>query len=166
MMRSRSNKITGAAVLTAVGLILGYLETFIVLPVGVPGIRIGLANITTLIALYLAGPLYGACVAAVRVALSAVLFGSPVSFIYSISGAILAFAGMCFLKKLDFSIYGVSVIGAVLHNLAQIIVAYFMVGSGYMFFYTPVLVLAGVAAGIIVGYISNVLLKRMPGLHN
>ena len=160
-MPSRSRKITGAAALTAAGLMIGYIESFIVLPVHVPGVRIGLANITTIIALYLGGPVYAAVVAAARVVLSSVLFGSPVSFIYSICGAFLALVGMCVLKRLDFSVYGTSVFGAVLHNMAQILVAMVMIGSTYMLMYIPVLVLAGTGAGLIVGYLSNILISRI-----
>ncbi len=160
-MRSPSSKITVAALLSAAGLVTGYLESFIVLPVNIPGIRIGLANITTVIAMYTAGPLYALIVSSVRVILSSLLFGSPVSFLYSFCGAILALAGMVLFKKLGFSIYGVSVTGAVLHNLAQITVAFFMVGSGYMFVYMPVLILTGIGAGLIVGYLSKILTARI-----
>ena len=161
-MRSLSNKITVAALLSAVGLMIGYLESFIVLPVNIPGIRIGLANITTVIAMYTAGPVFALIVSSVRVMLSSLLFGSPVSFLYSFSGAILALAGMCVFRKLGFSVYGVSVIGAVLHNLAQISIAFFMVGNGYVFGYMPVLILTGVAAGLIVGYLSKIMIGRLP----
>lgn len=147
--------------LTAAGLIIGYLESFLVLPLHVPGVRIGLANITTLMALYIAGPGYAISVAAVRVSLASLLFGSPVSFIYSMSGAAFAFAGMCFFKRQGFSVYGVSVSGATLHNIAQILVAFVMVGSRYVLYYIPVLILAGVGAGLIVGSVSAILIARI-----
>lgn len=160
-MPSRSNKITSAAVLTAAGLILGYIESFIVLPVHVPGVRIGLANITTLIMLYLEGPLWALAVSLVRVTLSSLLFGTPVSFLYSFAGAVLALLGMILLKRFDFSVYSVSITGAVLHNFAQITVAMFFVGSSYVFIYVPVLMIAGIIAGLAVGYLSSVIIRRV-----
>ncbi len=108
-MPSRSRNITFCAVMTAVGLILGYIETFIVIPVSIPGIRIGLANISTLITLYLCGPIYALSVHFIRIFMSSVLFGSGVTLIYSMCGGICAFITMISLKKLDFSIFGVSV---------------------------------------------------------
>jgi heptaprenyl diphosphate synthase len=167
MMRSpNSNRITRLAALTAVGMILGYLESFIVIPIAVPGIRLGLSNIITLITLYLEGPLAAFAVTGSRVLLSALLFGSPVSFLYSISGAVLALAGMYLMRSAGFSIYGVSVSGAVLHNMAQLIVACFLVGSGYVFVYIPVLLFAGTLAGLVVGFLANILIQRLKRFFN
>ena len=161
MTRSPGKHITTCAVLTAAGLILGYLETFIVMPFGIPGIRIGLANIVSLVALYLAGPVSACAVAFLRVSLSAILFGSPVSFAYSIAGAAASVTGMYLLLKLGFSIWGVSVSGAILHNTAQICVAFFLVGSRYVFVYLPALWLAGIITGLLVGFLSDKLIRRL-----
>ena len=161
MMRSRSNKITTCAAFTALGLILGYIETFIVIPINVPGIRIGLANIITVLCLYTIGPAYTATVLFLRIALSAVLFGSPVSFAYSFTGAVAAFAGMLMMKRLGFSIYGVSFCGAILHNIFQTTVAYFMVRSIYVFSYLPVLVLWGAFAGLLIGFLADMMNRRL-----
>ncbi len=152
------------AALTAAGLILGYLESFIVLPVHIPGVRIGLANIVSLMAFYIAGPVYAVTVTCLRVILSAVLFGSPVSFIYSISGAVMALLGMYVFSKAGFSIYGVSVACAVLHNTAQICVAFILVGSGYVFYYLAPLCGVAVITGLIVGFLSDVLINRLAGI--
>ena len=161
MMRSRSKIIAVSAVFAAIGIILGYIETFIVIPVRVPGLRIGLSNIITVISLYLLGPAYAAAVLFIRVALSAVLFGSPVSFIYSCSGAASALIGMILMKKMGFSVYGVSVFGAAVHNTAQITVAMILVGSTYVIYYLPVLVIAAVATGLLIGYLSHVLIGKL-----
>lgn len=161
MTQSRSKKVTVCAALVAVGLIIGYIESFIILPVNVPGIRIGLANIVSIIALYLFGPGYSAAVLILRVILASMLFGSPVSFSYSIAGALCAFAAMVTLKRFGFSVYGVSVGGGAAHNIAQLAVAYFFVGSAYVFTYMPALVLAGIIAGLITGALSDVIGKRL-----
>ena len=160
-MPSQSKRITICALLTTAGLILGYLESFIVLPVHIPGIRIGLANTVSLIALYITGPVSSAVVAVLRVTLSGLLFGSPISFAYSLAGALVSVTGMYVMKKLGFSIYSVSVTGALLHNTAQIVVARFFVGSGYVFVYIPVLWAAGIIAGLFVGFLSNILISRL-----
>lgn len=161
MMRSQSKRYTLSALLTAVGLMIGYIETFIVIPVHVPGIRLGLANTVSLIALYLFGPLMGFAVLIMRVLLSAILFGGFTGFIYSVSGAIFSFALMLILKHFDFSIYSVSTAGAVMHNIAQLMVAYAVVGSVYILYYIPALILAGIIAGLSVGFISDILIKRL-----
>ena len=129
MTRSLSKTVTCCALFAAIGLILGYIESFIVIPIRVPGIRIGLANIITVITLYLFGPYVTAAVLFARVILSGMLFGSGLSFIYSITGAVLAYFCMLVFKKFGFSIYGVSISGAVIHNIAQTVVAFFAVGS-------------------------------------
>ena len=163
-MRSRSRNITICAAYTALGLVLGYIESFIVFPIHVPGIRIGLANIITVLCLYTLGFSYTAIVLVIRVSLSALLFGSPVSFVYSLTGAIIALLGMYSLKRMDFSVYGVSFLGAVLHNISQTIVAYFMVSSVYIFTYLPVLIIWGSFAGLLTGFIANVMIKRISRL--
>ena len=160
-MPSPSRKITICAAYTALGLILGYIESFIVFPIRVPGVRIGLANIVTVMCLYSLGFSYTAVVMLLRVTLSAILFGSPVSFVYSLAGAALALAGMYMAKRQRFSIYGVSFCGAVLHNIAQTAVAYFMVSSVYIFTYLPVLILVGSFAGIITGFVADIMVRRL-----
>lgn len=162
MMQSHSSRsITICAMLTATGLILGYLENFIVLPVHIPGVRIGLANIVSLMAFYLLGPVYAVTVTGLRIILSAVLFGSPVSFIYSASGAAVSLLGMYVFSGMGFSVYGVSVACAVLHNTAQITVAYFLIGSGYVFYYLGPLWAVAAVSGLIVGFLADILISRL-----
>lgn len=163
-MPSQSKKITTCAALTATGLILGYIESFIVLPVGIPGIRLGLANIVSIFALYIIGPAYAFFVLLVRVMLSSILFSGPAAFAYSMAGAVVSMAVMILIRRLGFSIYSVSVAGAVTHNIAQIIVAAFITNSRYVFFYTPVLVLSGIAAGLVTGFIVQLIIKRLAEL--
>ena len=160
-MQSRSRMITVCSIMTAIGLILGYIESFIVIPIRIPGIRLGLANIVTVLTLYLCGPMYALAVQLIRITLSALLFGSPITFLYGLCGSILAFAAMVILKRYDFSIIGVSVGGAVFHNTGQIVAAYFMIMNPYVFYYIPALSIAAVAAGLIVGALSKGLLNRL-----
>ncbi len=166
MMRSRSRMITICAVMTAVGLILGYLESFIVIPVRIPGIRLGLANTVTLITLFICGPVGAALVQLLRIVLSAILFGSPVSLVYSACGAVLSFAAMLFLKRFDFSIYGVSAGGAVCHNMGQIFAAVLMTGNAYVLYYLPVLCIVGIVTGIVTGALAAAVRQRLSYLIN
>ena len=164
-MRSPSRRITIIAAFVATGLVLGYIETFIVLPVNIPGFRIGIANIAGLLALYLLGPVSGLCVVLVRVMVSAILFGSGVSFVYSLCGAIFSFGVMALLyAKSGLSPYGISVAGAVVHNLAQLAAAVFLVGSVYVTGYAPVLIIVGVLSGLLTGFVSDILYKRLKRL--
>ena len=160
-MRSRSRNICICAAFSAIGILVAYLESFIVLPVRIPGIRIGIANIVTLIALYLMGPVYAAVILIVRVALSALLFGSLTSFVYSISGAFLAFLSMIVVKRSGFSICCVSVTGAVFHNTGQILAASVIVSNRYVFMYLPVLVLTAVIFGMLTGVLGRIMIDRL-----
>ena len=163
MTRSLSKKITVCSALTAVGLILGYIESFIVVPVGIPGIRIGSANIATVMTMYMFGPGWAFIVSAVRVSLSSLLFGSPVSFMYGLCGTCLALSGMYIMKKSGFSVYGVSAFGAVMHNIGQTAVAAVFTGSFYVFSYLSVLIPAGVFCGLLTGFLSDILIRRLGG---
>lgn len=160
-MRSRSRNISICAVLASVGIIVSYIETFIVIPVRVPGLRLGLANIATVIGLYLLGPFYALMISMIRVILSAILFGSATSFIYSISGAMISLIAMTVIKHYSFSIFSVSATGAVFHNIAQIIAACFLVSNSYVLMYLPPLMLAGVISGLLIGYLSDILTGRL-----
>ncbi len=160
-MPSRSRNITVCAVMTAAGLIIGYIESLMVIPVNLPGIRIGLANISTLITLYLCGPVYALSVHLLRILMSSVLFGTGVTLMYSLCGGIFAFTAMIVLKRFDFGIYGVSVGGAVFHNLAQIGVAALLIGNQYVFAYIPALTIAGCIFGVLTGILSNIIINRL-----
>lgn len=162
MMQLPVKKITFLGLFICIGLILGYLESLIVIPVGVPGVKLGISNIITVITLYLFGPIFSLITLFGRIFLSNLLFGSASSFIYSFSGAIVSFGGMFLLKKCSvFSVYGVSIMGGVLHNLAQLLVASLLVRVPYIFYYLPVLIIAGLAAGCFVGFVSQLLIKRL-----
>lgn len=166
MMQSRSSRICICALFCAVGIILGYIESFIVLPVRIPGIRIGLANMVTLTLLYLMGPFHALIVLLLRVIMSAILFGSGISFVYSLCGALISYAGMLLLKKGGFSMPGVSAAGAVLHNAGQILAAYVLIGNVYVFSYLPILTLAGVIFGLFTGLLAAVVTVRLNNIIN
>jgi len=161
-MLSRSKKISFLGLFTTLGLLFGYIENLIVLPVKIPGIKLGISNIVTLVALYLFGPMYALIVMILKVLLTNILFGNGLGILYSVSGAVLSFAVMLILYRIKhFSIVGVSVAGGVFHNIGQIIIASLFVKSLSILYYLPVLVISGTLAGIIVGLVGKIIVNRL-----
>ena len=161
MKPSVSRRVAVSAVLCSLSLLFSYLETFI--PTPIPGMKIGLANLITLILLPTLGLPTAACVSLLRISLSALLFGSPVSFVYSLAGGIVSFAVTALVLKYRlFGLAGASILGGVSHNLAQILVAIFLLGTAKVFVLLPWLLLSGTAAGLAVGLLGAYLLPRLP----
>ena len=141
---SRPARIAACGVLTALALIFSYVEFLVPLPIPVPGIKLGLANIVVLVCLYLLGEKYAFFINCTRIALAALLFGSLFSALYALAGGLVSFAVMALLKKTDlFSVCGVSMAGGVFHNLAQTAVAAAITKTAGLFGYFPVLLAAG-----------------------
>ena len=149
--------------MAAVAMMLSYIEALLP-PVysAVPGIKLGLANIAVIFALYSVEPKSAALISLVRVALSALLFGSVMSFIYSFSGAVLSLAVMILLKKSAlFSAVGVSVAGAVMHNVGQVLCAVIILGTAEIGYYLIFLSVSAVVSGVLVGLVSALLIKKL-----
>lgn len=147
-------------IMTSLAIAFGYIEHLIPLPVGAYGIKLGLANIVILVMLYSAS-WYGAfSVNAVRIILCAVLFGSFTSFWYSLVGGILSFFTMLIIKRTNrFSPLGVSICGAVSHNIGQTAVAVILMDEFRIAIYLPVLLIVGAITGAIIGLVSIPILK-------
>ncbi|MBO4862231.1 MAG: Gx transporter family protein [Firmicutes bacterium] len=159
---SSTRKLTTCALLSALALIFSYIEFLLPLSLGVPGIKIGLANIVVVLALYSLGAGYALAVNLIRIALSALLFGNLFSAVYALCGALFSLAVMLLLKKPDiFSLTGVSMAGGAAHNIAQLAAAAVIAGSAKVFIYLPVLVLAGAAAGIFNGAVCTLVLRKI-----
>ncbi len=168
MRRSHFNskKTVFLALCAAFALILSYVETLIPpLFSSVPGIKMGLANIAIVFVLYRFGVREAAAVSFVRLTMSMLLFGNPIIFIYSAAGAFLSLAVMALLRRLDlFSTVGVSVAGAVMHNLGQILTAMFLLETAALGYYMLVLTVTGTVSGIFVGLCGALLIKRFGDL--
>ncbi len=161
-LQSRTKKIATAALLAALALIFGYIEFLIPISIAAPGIKLGIANIVIVVALYKLGWKYALPINIVRVCLSALLFGSVFSALYSLAGAILSFAVMVILKKSDkFSIAGVSMAAGVAHNLGQLIVACFAMQTSDVLYYYPVLLISGLLTGIAIGILASIILSKL-----
>lgn len=159
-----TRKIAVSGIFAALAIGLAFFERLIPVNYGIPGIKLGLANIVTVVTLFILGPLYAVTIQVVRIVLSTLLFGSPAGLIYSLSGGILSVLSMILIlsiKRPLFSIVAVSVTGAVFHNIGQIIAASLVVGNLNLAFYLPVLMISGVATGIIVGFISKYLSRSL-----
>ena len=158
----KTKKLTTLALLTAGAMILSYVESM--LPsIGIPGVKMGLANIAVIFALYRLGWKEALGISLVRVFMVSMLFGSMSALLYSLAGAALSLGVMALLKRLDrFSETGVSVAGGVAHNAGQILVAMALLGSAKLAYYYPILVISGVAGGVLTGLAAAMLIKRVP----
>lgn len=153
-------------VFTALALIFSYVETLIPINLGIPGVKLGLANLIIVIALYKLRMPEVYLLSVVRVLLSGFLFGNYFSIIYSLAGGLLSLTVMAMLKRRgSFSVMGISVAGGVCHNIGQMIVAMLVVETFSVSYYFPVLLIAGVVTGLLIGMISNEMLKRLVNVH-
>ena len=156
------SKVAYFGVFTALALIFSYVETLIPFNFGIPGVKLGLANLIIVIALYKMSLREAYLLSVVRVLLAGFIFGNYFSSIYSLAGGILSLTIMAFMKKKGgFSIMGVSIAGGVFHNIGQLAVAMLVVETFSVIYYVPVLLIAGMLTGLLIGIVSNEMLKRL-----
>jgi heptaprenyl diphosphate synthase len=161
-LTSISRRVSSGAMLVALAMIFSYVESLIPINLGVPGIKLGVANLVTVTGLYILAPMEVLLVVILRVLLVGFMFGNGMSILYSLAGAALSMTVMTLmLKKTSFSLIGVSVAGGVSHNIGQLIIAMLIVQNASVFVYAPALLVAGVAAGVVIGGLTNEILKRV-----
>lgn len=164
-IKLNSKKIALYGLLTALALIFGYVEFLLPLNFIAPGVKLGVANAVFLILL-----LNGKAPAAViinlaRILLSALLFATPFSLLFSLTAGVVSMAFMLLAAKIkNVGVIGISLIGGTLHNLTQLVVANLTVGQA-VWFYAPFLLIAGLIAGTAVGFISWLMCKKIPNLY-
>lgn len=158
----KTKRLVLLAMLTAVAMILSYVESL--LPsVGIPGVKMGLANIAVIFALFRFGWKEAAVLSLVRIVLVSLLFGSVGAMLYSLAGAVLSLAVMALLRRIDrFSTVGVSVAGGVAHNAGQILMAMLILQTKQLLGYLPVLAVSGIAGGVLTGLTAALLIRRIP----
>lgn len=157
-----NNKVAHMGMYIALALIFSYVEMLIPFNIGVPGIKLGLANIVVVLVLYKMGWKEAYCVSVGRVFLAGILFGNLASISFSLAGGVLSLTIMCLLyKRENFSVLGISIAGAVFHNLGQILMAMIVVSSFNVMYYFPVLMIAGILTGLVIGIVSKEMLKRI-----
>jgi len=160
--KDRTRRLTTFALLAALAMILSFIESRIPAFVAIPGVKVGLANIAVMFALYRLGIKEAMIISIIRIIAVSLLFGTPVSAIYSFGGAALSFLVMILLKKFTpASEVSVSVAGAVGHNIGQIIVACILLETNVIIYYLPFLLLSGTVAGVVIGIVSALLIKRV-----
>lgn len=151
-----AKKVSFCAILVALALVFSYVEAMIPFNFGIPGIKLGIANLVIVIGLYLLKPHEVLIISVVRILLAGFMFGSGMSIIYSLAGGLLSFAVMLLLKKMKgFSILGVSIAGGVCHNVGQLLMAVLVVQNIKIGYYAPALLISGAVTGTIIGIVSG-----------
>lgn len=160
---SRTQKTALYGVLTALALILSYVESQIPALMAVPGMKLGLTNIVVLVALYSIDEKGALVINIVRIIVVSVLFGTAMSFAFSLAGGVLSYIVMILLKKTKrFGIAGVSIAGGVSHNIGQILVAMVLLNTYAIGYYLPILWASGIASGLVIGVIGGLVCSRLP----
>ena len=161
--QSKATRLTLSAILAALAMIFSYIEFLVPFSVGIPGVKLGIANLVIVIALYALDFRYAFAINIVRILLNGFMFTGVFAMLYALSGGILSIIVMGALKKTDkFSMVGVSMAGGVAHNLGQLIVAAIMVENLKMFLYFPVLLFSGMLTGILIGMGGTILFRSLP----
>lgn len=154
-----TKKIVKLGLLLAVALILSYVESLIPFGFGIPGIKLGLANLAVLLCLYCLGTKEAVALNVMRILLAGFLFGNLYSILYSLAGGFSSYLVMWLAKRWDLlTINGVSVLGGISHNLGQILIAAFVVETAGVFYYIPYLLVAGVLTGWLIGLITKLMI--------
>lgn len=163
-----SRKIALLGLLTALCFALSYIEFLLPLPsFGVPGVKLGLANLCVMAALWLVGAKEAAAINLIRIILNWAIFGSFTGLLYSLAGGFLSFLAMLLLKKSGrFSPIGISAAAGALHNVGQLAVAMLLTDAAALWYYTPVLIICGLAAGAVNGLVFSAILLRLQRKEN
>ena len=155
-------QITTMGMLVALAMVLGFVETLIPINLGIPGMKLGLANIVVVIALFLFDIKTAVVVSILRIILIAMTFGNMSMMFYSIAGASLSLLSMIAISKIkSFSLISVSIVGGIMHNVGQIICAAFVVRTNGVFTYLPVLMIAGLVSGALIGIVAGLISVRL-----
>lgn len=160
MKSGKVKKIALFGMLVALAFTLSYFESLIPFNFGIPGVKLGLANLVVVVALYIMKPGEAFAIAMIRIFLAAMTFGNFYSLAYSLCGGILSFVVMLAAKKTKLSVIGVSILGGICHNIGQIIVAAFIMETGRIAYYLPVLLAAGLITGMLLGIVSKLVINR------
>ncbi len=147
----------------ALALIFSYIEAILPLSTGIPGVKLGIANLVVILALYNMNFRYAMGINVIRILVAGLLFNGLFGALYSLAGGVVSLTVMWLLKRTGlFSMAGVSMAGGVAHNMGQLLVASALVSNLKMFVYLPVLMFSGIAAGILIGITASVVNERVP----
>lgn len=153
---TKSGKIAYGAMLVALAMIFSYVESLIPISMGIPGIKLGVANLVTVLGIFFLGPCEVLTVVIMRIFLVGFMFGNGVSIIYSLAGGLLSLTVMLIIKKTDkFSMVSVSVAGGISHNIGQLLAAAIVLKSTAVGYYLPPLLVAGTLTGLLIGIVAQ-----------
>ena len=157
---TRSQKISYCAVFTALAMIFSYVEAILPINFGVPGMKLGLANLVIVAGLYYLNEKDVLIISVTRILLMGLLFGNGMSLIYSLTGGMLSYLIMILMKKkTNLSVLVISIGGGITHNIGQLIAASLVVSNFHIFYYFPALLIAGTITGLLIGIVSEKILK-------
>lgn len=157
---TRSQKISYCAVFTALAMIFSYVEAILPINFGVPGMKLGLANLVIVAGLYYLNEKDVLIISVPRILLMGLLFGNGMSLIYSLTGGMLSYLIMILMKKkTNLSVLVISIGGGITHNIGQLITASLVVSNFHIFYYFPALLIAGTITGLLIGIVSERILK-------
>ncbi len=157
-----TKRIAYLGVFTALAFVFSYIEFLLPLNFGVPGIKLGLANLVVIVALYMINVRAACLLSFVRILLMGLTFGNMASMIYSLAGGMLSLVIMILAKRGNvFSVTGVSVLGGVSHNVGQIIIAILVVETKSLLYYLPVLIISGTVTGALIGILASILIRHL-----
>lgn len=164
-MKIETKRLAVMGMCTALAMIFGYVEAMLPISFGIPGVKLGLANVVTVFALYRLKPSEAFLISVLRIVLISFLFGNLSMMLYSLAGGICSFAVMAVLKRSGkFGICGVSVAGGVFHNVGQLLTAMAALETVSLLYYGPVLLIAGLLTGLLIGVTAGEVLKRTENL--
>ena len=156
------NKIAYWGVFLALALVCSYVESLIPISFGIPGVKLGLTNIVVILMLYTIGAKDAILISVLRIILAGFMFGNAFSIIYSLAGGILSFVVMLLLKNTGkLKILSISTAGGISHNVGQLIVAALVVENYNILFYVPVLIIAGIITGFLIGLLAGEIVLRI-----
>lgn len=161
-MKNISKKTAFFALFVALAFVFSYLESLIPFNFGIPGIKLGLANLVIVTALYTVGEKQAFAVSVIRILLAGLTFGGVFSLVYSLAGGILSYCAMLLAKRCKaLSVTGVSLIGGTTHNIGQIAAAAVVMETYRIVYYLPVLLLTGAVTGAVIGILSTLIINRL-----
>ena len=161
--RSAAGRVALYGVLIALAMVLSYIEVLIPLPIGIPGVKPGLANLVVFLALYSLSAQEAFLISMVRIILVSITFGNGSAFLYSMAGGLLSFLVMWIFQKRKILLpTGVSIAGGIAHNVGQLLIAAVILENGAVFTYFPVLLAAGCITGGLIGILGSQIQKHIP----
>lgn len=158
----RTGKIALYGMLIALAFIFSYIESMIPIPIPIPGVKLGIANLVNVVGLYSVGAVGTAAVSLIRILLVGFTFSNMFSMFYSLAGGVLSLFVMVLARKTGaFSKVGVSILGGIFHNIGQLLIAAFVTKTAGVFAYAPMLLVAGVVTGAVIGLLGGMVTERI-----